>query len=83
MNHDLYLKGIEKKTNPNGKRFTWNQMMDQRQRLSEGKRVEELEERPRHGICTHCGSGRFKLKVVDHAMVRVCKTETCLHETIV
>lgn len=83
MNYDSYLKDIEKKANPNGKRFTWNQMMDQRQRLSEGKRVEELEERPRHGICTECGCGRFRLKVLDRKLVRICKGTGCGHEIIV
>lgn len=83
MSYNSYLKDLEQKTNPNGKRFTWNQMMDHRQRLANGERVEELEERPRHGICTKCGRGRFRLKVVDRELVRICKTASCLHETIV
>lgn len=83
MNYDSYLKDIERKSNPNGKRFTWNQMMGHRQQLVDGKQVEELMERPRHGICERCGSGRFYQKMVNREMVRVCKGPGCAHETIV
>lgn len=83
MNYDRYLKDIEQRNNPRGKLFTWNQMMGHRQQLAEGKEVEELQPRARHGICSECGCGKFRLKIVDHQMVRVCKGPDCGHEVIV
>lgn len=80
MSYKGYLNDLEKRTNPNGKRLTWNQVVEQRQRLAAGERVAELEERDRPGICDGCGSGRFYLKIVDRRLVRVCKGDGCGHE---
>lgn len=81
MDYRGYLNDLEKRTNPNGKRLTWSQVVDQRQRAASGERVVEMEERARPGICDGCGSGKFFLKIVERRLVRVCKGEGCGCET--
>lgn len=71
--------------NADGKLRNYKQYVQYKNEMRE-KTTEELleqENKPKPGICTECGGGKFKQRMEKGEMIRICKNPRCGHEIVV
>lgn len=85
---DIFLEAaLAKASSPNadGKSRNFKQYVQYRAE-NQHRTTEEIlavENKEKPGICTECGGGKFKQRMEQGDMIRICKNPRCGHERVV